>query len=329
MSEVTARSGGTSAVRHFLRDDDLSPAELLEVLDLADAAKRERYLYRPLAGPRAVAVLFDKASTRTRVSFAVGIAELGGYPLIVDGGTSQLGRGETIEDTTRVFERQCAVIVWRTYEQARMEAMAAVSAVPVVNALTDDFHPCQLLADLQTIRERRGRLTGVTLTYFGDGANNMAHSYLLAGANAGLHVRVATPAGFQPKPDILAAAAERAQRTGGSVMVTEDPVDAASGADVLATDTWVSMGKEVETAAREQVFRPYMIDEQALARAAPGAIVLHCLPAYRGKEIAASVLDGPASAAWDEAENRLHAQKGLLIWLLRSAAGLPRSGPMR
>lgn len=312
----------TTTPRHFLRDDDLSPTELVEVLDLADTVKRDRYAFRPLEGPRAVAVLFDKASTRTRVSFAIGIAELGGYPLIVDSGTSQLGRGETIEDTARVFDRQCAAIVWRTYAQSRMEAMAAASAVPVVNALTDDFHPCQLLADLQTVRERHGRLAGLTLTYLGDGANNMAHSYLLAGANAGLHVRVATPAGYLPSPDILAAAADLATRTGGSVEVTDDPVAAAEGADVLATDTWVSMGQEEETEARQRIFRPYMLDEQALARAAAGAVVLHCLPAYRGKEIAASVVDGPASAAWDEAENRLHAQKALLIWLLeRSAAG--------
>jgi ornithine carbamoyltransferase len=199
--------------------------------------------------------------------------------------------------------------------------MAAASAVPVVNALTDDFHPCQLLADLQTIRERHGRLAGLRLTYLGDGANNMAHSYLLAGANAGLHVRVATPADYQPKAEILRAAADLAQRTGGSVTVTDDPVAAAHGADVLATDTWVSMGQEAESQAREQVFAPYMLDEQALARAAAGAIVLHCLPAYRGKEIAASVVDGPSSAAWDEAENRLHAQKALLIWLLRRSRG--------
>lgn len=320
-------SGSTAGTgpRHFLRDDDLSPAELVEVLDLADALKRDRYGHRPLAGPRAVAVLFDKASTRTRVSFAIGIAELGGYPLIVDSGTSQLGRGETIEDTARVFDRQCAAIVWRTYEQARMEAMAAASTVPVVNALTDDFHPCQLLADLQTIRERHGHLAGLSLAYLGDGANNMAHSYLLAGANAGLHVRVATPTGYQPKPEILAAARDLAQRTGGSVSVTDDPVAAASGVDVLATDTWVSMGQEEETAARERIFRPFMLDEPALARAAPGAIVLHCLPAYRGKEIAASVVDGPASAAWDEAENRLHAQKALLVWLLSAGGSADRS----
>jgi ornithine carbamoyltransferase len=309
--------------RHFLRDDDLSPDELIEVLDLADQLKADRaagiLAERPLEGPRAVAVLFDKSSTRTRVSFSVGIAELGGYPLVLDSGGSQLGRGEPIEDTARVLTRQCAAIVWRTGAQSRIEAMASVSTVPVVNALTDEFHPCQLLADLQTVRERFGKLAGLTLTYLGDGANNMAHSYLLAGANAGMHVRIGTPAGWLPNPQFLAAAAERAAITGGSVSVGHDAAAAAAGAHVLATDTWVSMGQEAESAQRAQPFVPFMLDEEALRLAAPEAIVLHCLPAYRGKEIAASVLDGPASAVWDEAENRLHAQKALLVWLLRKS----------
>jgi ornithine carbamoyltransferase len=305
--------------RHFLRDDDLSPAELLEVLDLADTMKADRYGYQPLAGPRAVAVLFDKPSTRTRVSFAVGIAELGGYPLVIDAQTAQLGRGEPIEDTARVLERQCAAIVWRTFEQWRLEAMAAVAGVPVVNALTDAFHPCQLLADLQTVREHKGTLTGLTLTYAGDGANNMAHSYLLAGASAGMQVRIASPAGFAPDPAIVARAAEIAAATGGSVDHVADPYDAFTGADVLATDTWVSMGQEGEAGDREAPFIPYALTSDAVA-AGDDPIVLHCLPAYRGKEIAADVLDGPASVVWDEAENRLHAQKALLTWLLRGSA---------
>ncbi|MFZ0157465.1 MAG: ornithine carbamoyltransferase [Kineosporiaceae bacterium] len=302
--------------RHFLRDDDLSPAELLEVLDLADALKRDRLAVRPLAGPRTVAVIFDKASTRTRLSFSVGISELGGYPLVLDGQTSQMGRGESIEDTARVLDRQCAAIVWRTHGQERVEAMAAASRVPVVNALTDTFHPCQMLADLQTIRERHGRLAGLTLAYLGDGANNMAHSYLLGGANAGMHVRVSTPPGYLPDADVVEAATRLARTTGGSVALTHDPVEAVTGAEVLTTDTWVSMGQEAQAQARERVFGPYILDEAALGHAAPGAIVLHCLPAYRGKEIAAAVIDGPASAVWDEAENRLHAQKALLVWLL-------------
>ncbi|HEX4788822.1 MAG TPA: ornithine carbamoyltransferase [Actinospica sp.] len=301
---------------HFLRDDDLSPAQQAEVLDLADLLKAEPLAHQVLAGPRAVAVIFDKPSTRTRVSFSVGVAQLGGFPLVIDAQTSQLGRGEPIEDTARVLERQVAAIVWRTFEQRRIEAMASVAAVPVVNALTDEFHPCQILADLLTVRERRGELAGLTMTYLGDGANNMAHSYLLGGATAGMHVRLGTPASYQPDPAILADAARIAARTGGSVEVTSDAKAASEGADVLVTDTWVSMGQETEKSERATVFEPYALDEAALALADPGAIVLHCLPAYRGKEIAASVIDGPQSAVWDEAENRLHAQKALLAYLL-------------
>ena len=308
-------------VRHFLRDDDLTPDELIEVLDLADRLKADRAAgilsERPLEGPRAVAVLFDKSSTRTRVSFSVGIAELGGYPLVLDTGGSQMGRGEPVEDTARVLARQCAAIAWRTSAQTRLEAMASASTVPVINALTDEFHPCQLLADLQTVRERFGKLSGLTLCYLGDGANNMAHSYLLAGANAGMHVRIGTPAEFLPDPEVFATAAHLAGTTGGSVAVTHDPGLAAAGADVLATDTWVSMGHEGQADQRIAPFVPFALDDAALERAAPEAIVLHCLPAYRGKEISAGVLDGPASAVWDEAENRLHAQKALLVWLLQ------------
>jgi ornithine carbamoyltransferase len=309
--------------RHFLRDDDLSPAEQAEVLALATELKRTRHTAQaptPLAAPngvpRAVAVLFDKPSTRTRVSFSVGVAELGGYPLVIDAGSSQLGRGEPIEDTTRVLDRQAAAIVWRTFGQDRIEAMASVSRVPVVNALTDEFHPCQILADLQTVMERRGRLAGLTLSYLGDGANNMAHSYLLGGATAGMHVRIGSPAGYQPSKEVLERAEEIAAETGGSVHWTADAAAAADGADVLVTDTWVSMGQEGEYESRIAPFLPYAVDAAALARAADDAVVLHCLPAYRGKEIAAEVIDGPQSAVWDEAENRLHAQKAVLIWLL-------------
>jgi ornithine carbamoyltransferase len=304
-------------VRHFLRDDDLSPAEQAEVLELAATVKRDRFGFRPLEGPRSVAVVFDKPSTRTRISFAAGIAELGGYPLVIDSQSSQLGRGETIGDTAKVLERQVAAIVWRTFGQDRIEEMAAASSVPVVNALTDLFHPCQILADLQTVREAKGRLAGVTLAYFGDGANNMAHSYLLGGATAGLQVRIAAPDGYLPDPGILARSAEIAEETGGSVTVTSDPEKAAAGADVLATDTWVSMGQEAKAAAESaSIFEPYAVNDALVALAQPDVSVLHCLPAYRGKEIAASVLDGPHSVVWDEAENRLHAQKALLTWLL-------------
>jgi ornithine carbamoyltransferase len=303
-------------MRHFLRDDDLSPAELIEILDLADEMKADRFLRQPLAGPRAVAVIFDKPSTRTRVSFSVGIVELGGYPLVLDMQTSQLSRGEPIEDTARVLDRQVAAIVWRTFGQQRIEAMAAASRVPVINALTDTFHPCQLLADLQTVREHKGRLAGLTLTYAGDAANNMAHSYLLAGATAGMHVRVAGPVAYQPAADIVDAAQRIAAATGGSARATTDPDEAFDGADVVATDTWVSIGQEGERDDHSAPFEPFAVDAKAMARAAPDAIVLHCLPAYRGNEIAAEVIDGPQSVVWDEAENRLHAQKALLTWLL-------------
>jgi ornithine carbamoyltransferase len=305
--------------RHFRRDDDLSPSELLEVLDLADEMKRDRHRHTPLIGRRAVAIIFDKPSTRTRVSFTVGVAELGGYPLVIDAAGSQLNRGEPIEDTTRVLERQVAAIVWRTFGQDRIDTMAAVSQVPVVNALTDQFHPCQILADLQTVRESRGSLAGLTLSYFGDASNNMAHSYLLGGASAGMHVRVAGPERYQPDPAIVQDAARIAAETGGSVSVTTDPHAAADGADVVATDTWVSMGQEAEKAERIAPFRPFAVTAELLARADAKAMVLHCLPAYRGMEIAADVIDGPQSAVWDEAENRLHAQKALLTWLLERA----------
>ncbi|WP_405147699.1 ornithine carbamoyltransferase [Sphaerisporangium sp. NBC_01403] len=307
--------GAPGAVRHFLRDDDLSPAEQAEVLDLAEAMKKDRYGYRPFEGPMTVAVIFDKHSTRTRISFAVGIAELGGQPLIIDAGSSQMGRGEPIEDTARVLERQVAAIVWRTFGQERVEAMASASSVPVVNALTDEFHPCQILADLLTVRERRGPLAGQTLTYLGDGANNMAHSYLLGGATAGMHIRVAAPAAYQPDPLILNRAAEIAASAGGSVTVLSDAAVAAAGAHVLATDTWVSMGQDGKD-ERVAALMPYQLNAGLLGLAAPDATVLHCLPAYRGLEITAEVLDGPRSVVWDQAENRLHAQKALLHWLV-------------
>jgi ornithine carbamoyltransferase len=302
--------------RHFLRDDDLSPDELIRVLDLADEMKADRHRYRPLTGPKSVALLFDKQTLRTQLSFSVGVAELGGHAITVDGRLAGIGVRESIADTTRVLSRQVAAIVWRTYGQDRIEEMAAVSPVPVVNALTDQFHPCQILADLQTIRQHKQRLSGITFAYLGDGANNMAHSYLLGGAGAGLHVRIGAPADYQPDPKIVADAERIAETTGGSVLVTDDPAAALDSADVVATDTWVSMGQEDEQAEREAPFRPYAVTTDALACAADAAIVLHCLPAYRGKEIAAEVIDGPQSVVWDEAENRLHAQKALLMFLL-------------
>lgn len=306
--------------RHFLRDDHLTPAEQRAVLDLAQKFKAEPFRCTPLAGPRAVVVIFEKSSTRTRLSFEIGIAQLGGHPVVVDARMMQLGREESIEDTSRVLSRYAEAVVWRTSAQSRLEAMARVSRVPVVNALTDEFHPCQVLADLLTIRERHGQLGGLTLTYLGDGANNMAHSLLLGGTTAGLHVRVAAPPGFHPAPEVLRAAQQRATQTGGSACVLTDPYAAVAGADVLATDTWTSMGQEADGRDRVAPFRPFQLNGALLEHASAGGTrkvtVLHCLPAHRGAEITDEVLDGPASAVWDEAENRLHAQKALLAWLL-------------
>jgi len=303
--------------RHLLRDDDLSPAEQAEILDLALALKKDRWKLKPLEGPQTVAVIFDKSSTRTRVSFAVGIADLGGSPLIISTANSQLGGKETPSDTARVLERQVAAIVWRTYAQSGLEEMARGTRVPVVNALSDDFHPCQLLADLLTIREHKGDLRGLTLSFFGDGRSNMGHSYLLAGATAGMHVRIAAPAAYAPRADIVADAERIAAATGGSITLCADTAEAAAGADVIVTDTWVSMGKEEEKAARLRELGAYKVTRETMAQAAEGALFMHCLPADRGYEVDAEVLDGPQSVVWDEAENRLHAQKALLVWLLR------------
>jgi ornithine carbamoyltransferase len=305
-------------IRHFLRDDDLTPDEQTQFLDLADAYKSGADTSKPLAG-KAVVVLFEKNSTRTRLSFQVGINQLGGQPLIVDGRTSQMGREETIEDTVRVVSRYADAAVFRTFAQRRIDAMASASAVPVVNALTDEFHPCQVLADLQTVRERKGPLPGLTLTYLGDGANNMAHSLMVGGATAGMHIRVAAPVGFDPNPEFLQDAKNIAGETGGSIELISDPVAAVDGADVLVTDTWTSMGQENDGLDRSTPFRPYQVNDELLGRAAGGAIVLHCLPAHRGVEITDDVIDGPASAVWDEAENRLHAQKALLTFLFRTS----------
>jgi ornithine carbamoyltransferase len=302
--------------RHFLRDDDLTQAEQSAVLDLAVEMKRDRWGAKPLAGPQSVAVIFDKSSTRTRVSFHVGISDLGGSPLIISTANSQLGGKETPTDTARVLERMVSAIVWRTYGQAGLEEMAAHTTVPVVNALSDDFHPCQLLADLLTIREHRGTLAGQTIAFVGDGACNMAQSFLLAGATAGMHVRIGAPAEFSPAADVVTDAERRAAETGGSVLVVTDPVAAVAGADVVVTDTWVSMGREAEKAERLETFSAYRVDDALLAHAADDALFMHCLPADRGYEVTADVIDGPRSIVWDEAENRLHAQKALLAWLL-------------
>ena len=314
----------TGVLRHMLRDDDLTHAEQLEVLELGMRFRENRFYRRPLEGPRAVAVLTDKPTLRTQVSFTTGVAELGGYPVMVDGRLAQVGKRESIADVTRVITRMASAIVWRTFGQDRIVEMARYAHVPVINALTDSFHPCQALADLLTLAQLRGgvsALAGRTWAYVGDGSNNMAQSYLLSGATAGLHVRIGAPKPYWPDPQIVADAQAIATRTGGSAVVTEDVREAVRGADVVATDTWVSMGEEAEYAQRSKPFVPYRVTPELMAIAKPGALFEHCLPAYRGREVTASVIDGPQSVVWDEAENRLHAQKALLTWLLAQRRG--------
>ncbi|NBW72960.1 MAG: ornithine carbamoyltransferase, partial [Microbacteriaceae bacterium] len=242
------------------------------------------------------------------------ISDLGGVPLIIDSQNSQLGIKESVADTARVLERQVAQIVWRTYSQQGLEEMARYSSVPVINALSDEFHPCQLLADLMTIQEKKGSLKGLKLAYVGDG-NNMAHSYLLAGSLAGMHVAIATPVGYEPSDAVVSQAREIALKTGGTVAVSNSPSEIVAGADVVATDTWVSMGMEEDKEKRLKDFAGFTVDQSLLSLAKADAIVLHCLPAYRGYEISADVLDGPQSVIWDQAENRLHAQKALMVFL--------------
>ena len=298
--------------RDYLSVDDLDASEILHLLDVAAQMKGDRSLHRGALAGRTVALVFEKASTRTRVSFEVGVDQLGARPLTLSSSDIQLGRGETIEDTGRVLSRYVDAIVLRTFEQERLEALAGAASVPVINSLSDFEHPCQALADLMTIRERSGPLPGRILTYVGDG-NNVAHSLLLAGAKTGMTVRVAAPTGFEPIPQIVHRASEIAEQTGGAIEVVSDPQSAVKGAHVVYTDVWASMGQEDESEERSLVFRPYQVNQALLELADPDAIVLHCLPAHRGLEITDEVIDGPRSAVWDQAENRLHTQKALLL----------------
>jgi ornithine carbamoyltransferase len=306
-------------VRHFLKDDDVTAAEQAEILQLARELKAAPYSRRPFAGPKTVALIFDKTSTRTRVSFTVGVADLGGNPMTIDTGVSQMGKKESIADTARVLDRQVATIVWRTYAHSGLEEMAAHSNVPVINSLSDDYHPCQILADLLTILEHKGSLKGKKFAYVGDASNNMANSYLIAMALAGMHVAVAGPSGYLPNAGVVARAQEIAAAQGGSVLVTTDATEAVAGADAVATDTWISMGQEDEKEQRIKDFAGFTVDSSLMAAAKSDAIFLHCLPAYRGYEVSAEVLDGDQSVIWDEAENRLHAQKALMTWLAEQA----------
>src|SRR2546423_8062986 len=301
-------------LRDYLSVDDLGPSELLHLLDLADALKADRTLHGDALAGLTVALLFEKASTRTRVSFEVGVGQLGGRPLSLSGTDLQLGRGETIEDTGRVLSRYVDAIVLRTFEQERLEVLAEAATVPVINSLSDFEHPCQALADLMTIREHLGAMSGKVLAYVGDG-NNVAHSLLLAGAKTGMTVRVAAPAGFEPIPQVVQRASEIAEETGGAIETLPDPQTAVKGAHVLDTDVWASMGQEGDADARALVLRPYQVNRALLELADPSAMVMHCLPAHRGQEITDEVIDGPRSAVWDQAEDRLHSQKALLLLL--------------
>jgi ornithine carbamoyltransferase len=301
--------------RDFLSIDDLTAEELTMLLDEADDVKRKPEKYGDALSGRQIALIFEKPSTRTRVSFEAAVTSMGGHAIVLRGDELQLGRGEAIEDTGRVLARYTDALVVRTFGQDRLERLAASSTVPVVNALSDYSHPCQALADYQTIREQRGQLRGQALGYVGDG-NNVAHSLMFAGARLGMHIRVACPSGYEPLPVVVRRSSQTAAETGGSITVTGVVAEAVRDADVLYTDVWASMGQEAEAEDRKEIFGRYQINAEALELAADDAIVMHCLPAHRGEEIAAEVLDGPRSVVWDQAENRLHSQKALLSWLL-------------
>ncbi len=308
--------------RHFLTISDLSRDELFGVLDRAAELKAVRGTSahpEPLRG-KSIAIVFEKASTRTRLSFEVGIHELGAQPVTLISKDTQLGRGEPIEDTARMLSRYVHGVVYRTFGHERLEALARAATIPVVNGLSDKFHPVQLLADMMTIRQSFGpSLEGARVAWVGDG-NNMAHSWIVSSAIAGFELVLACPPGYQPDPGVLSDARSR----GARVEVVERPEEALDGATVVTTDVWASMGQEAEAAERERAFAGFIIDDAAMKRAHRDAIFLHCLPAHRGEEVSASVIDGPRSRVWDEAENRLHTQKALLEWLLaqpREVAG--------
>jgi ornithine carbamoyltransferase len=300
--------------KDFLSVDDLAPSELSDLLDLSVRVKGEPGAFATALTGRSVGLIFEKPSTRTRVSFEVAVTSSGGHAVVLSSNDLQLGRGESIEDTGRVLSRYLDAIVLRTFEQERLEVLAGAATVPVVNSLSDFEHPCQCLADLMTVLERRGRLGGMTLTYLGDG-NNVAHSLLLGGAKSGMRVRVATPPGFEPIPQVVHRAEEIAAETGGAIEILHEPIEAATGADVLYTDVWASMGQETEADERALVFPAYQVNEKLLDVANDDVLVLHCLPAHRGQEITDEVIDGPHTAVWDQAENRLHTQKALLLRL--------------
>jgi ornithine carbamoyltransferase len=301
--------------RSFLRVADLDQSELFALLDLAAVMREDVTAWRYRLDGQTLACYFTKPSTRTRVSFEAAAWRLGMLPVMLRPDELQLGRGEPLEDTARVLSRYAAAIVVRTFAQRDLDALAAAASVPVVNALTDDHHPCQALADLLTIRDRFGTLEGRTVAYLGDG-NNVAHSLMEAAALAGMHVLVATPGGFQPDPTVTANAALVARQHGGSVHLTDDPLVAVRGAHAVYTDVWVSMGQDAEREQRLAALEPYRVDETLIGEADDRAIFLHCLPAHRGEEVEAAVIDGPASAVWDQAANRLPTEQAVLHALI-------------
>jgi ornithine carbamoyltransferase len=303
--------------RHLLSLEDLSREDLTGLVRDALRLKTEirREGPRPHLAGRSLVMIFDKPSTRTRVSFEVAMYQLGGQSMFIGREDSQLGRGETVEDTARVLSRYVHAIVVRTYAQDDLEAMAGASSVPIINGLTDLRHPCQVLTDIMTVAEHRGSLDGVRVAWIGDG-NNMAHSWIAAAGALGFPLALACPRGYEPEPEIV----ERARARGAEVRLTDDPMEAAQGAHVINTDVWASMGQESETARRRKVFRPYQVNAALMARAAPDAVVMHCLPAHRGEEITEEVMDGPQSLIYDEAENRLHMAKAILVWCIGAGA---------
>jgi ornithine carbamoyltransferase len=301
--------------RDLLSIDDLEPVELAGLVAEGTRIKSDPASVRSALAGKQVALVFEKPSTRTRISFEVAVTSMGGHAVVLRGDELQLGRGETIEDTGRVLGRYVDAVVIRTFGQDRLERLADACPVPVVNALSDFSHPCQCLADMQTIVEKRGSAEGCVLTYVGDG-NNVAHSLMFGGAKLGMEVRIACPPGFEPFPQVVDRCYEIGADTGGSVEVLSDPLKAAEGADVLYTDVWTSMGQEAEQAKKESAFADFQVNYELIDRAADEVLVMHCLPAHRGQEISADAIDGPHSVVWDQAENRLHAQKALLMWLL-------------
>ncbi len=303
--------------RHFLTLQDLMPEEITAVLELSRKLKEKQQRGEPhhLLEGKTLGMIFQKPSTRTRVSFEVGMWQLGGYALFLSSQELQMGRGEPIRDTAAVLSRYVDGIMVRTFEHEQVEELAAHAGVPVINALTDYLHPCQVLADLLTIEEKLGRLHGVKLGYVGDG-NNVAHSLLLGCSRMGMEIRVGAPPGHGPKREVVERAKENSRRWGGQVLVTEDPIQAVEGVDVVYTDVWASMGQDQEKEARKQIFEPYQVNQQLLNQASAAALVMHCLPAYRGEEITIDVLEGDRAVVLDQAENRLHAQKGLLALIM-------------